>query len=38
VSPDQVKAVLNAEFHGKDYSARIWKDCDKLASDLKDMM
>lgn len=37
-SPDQVKAVLNAEFEGKDYSARIWKDRDKLASDLKDMM
>ena len=37
-SPDQVKAVLNAEFEGKDYSARIWKDRDKLAAELKDMM
>lgn len=37
-SPDQVKAVLNAEFEGKDYSARIWKDREKLATELKDMM
>lgn len=37
-SPDQVKAVLNAEFNGKDYSARIWQDRDKLARELKDMM
>lgn len=37
-SPDQVKAVLNAEFEGKDYSARIWKDREKLETELKDMM
>ena len=37
-SPDQVKAVLNAEFEGKDYSARIWKDREKLSTELKDMM
>ena len=37
-SPDQIKAVLNAQFEGKDYSARIWKDRDKLAAELKDMM
>ena len=37
-SPDQVKAVLNAEFNGKDYSQRIWQDRDKLARELKDMM
>ena len=37
-SPDQVKTVLNAEFNGKDYSARIWQDRDKLARELKDMM
>ena len=37
-SPDQVKAVLNAEFNGKDYSQRIWQDRDKLARELKNMM
>ena len=37
-SPDQVKTVLNAEFDGKNYSDRIWKDRDKLAAELKDMM
>lgn len=37
-SPDQVKAVLNAQFDDKDYSGRIWKDRDKLARELKDMM
>ncbi len=37
-SPDQVKAVLNAEFEGKNYSDRIWNDTDKLAAELKDMM
>lgn len=37
-SPDQVKAVLNAQFEGKDYSERIWKDRDKFTRELKDMM
>lgn len=37
-SPDLVKAVLNAQFDDKDYSGRIWKDRDKLARELKDMM
>lgn len=37
-SPDQIKAVLNAKFNGRDYSERIWKDRDKLASELKEMM
>ena len=37
-SPDQIKAVLNAEFEGKDYSERIWKDRDRLARELKEML
>lgn len=37
-SPDQVKAVLNAKFEGKDFSERIWKDTDKLAVEIKEAM
>ena len=37
-SPDQIKAVLNAPYDGRDFSARIWKDTDRLAAELKDMM
>ena len=35
-SPDQVKAALNAEFEGKDYSKRLWGDTEKLAQELKE--
>lgn len=37
-SQDQVKAVLNYQFDGKDFSKRIWEDTDKLAAELKDIM
>lgn len=37
-SPDQIKAVLNAQYEGADFSGRIWKERDKLAQELKSMM
>lgn len=37
-SPDQIKAVVNAQYEGADFSERIWKERDKLAQELKSMM
>ena len=37
-SPDQIKAAVNLEYEGKDFSKRIWGDTEKLARELKDIM